>query len=99
MLTHRHDLGHNSIIGPLYAEDLSKLLEVLGRCFTDGEDCVAQPAHAKTAQLLVEELNAELGSEERYVFDNSQPHPPLLVFSKLDDGREERLRKKLDTDD
>lgn len=99
MLAHGHDLGHNRVIGPLDAKDLRKLLKILSRSLADGEDGVAEPAHAQTAELLVEKLYAELRSEKGYVFDDGQSDAPLLVLGKLDDRREEGLGEELDADD
>lgn len=99
MLSHGHDLGHDRLVSPLDAEDLGELLQVLGRSLTNREHGVAQPAHTQTAQLLVEELYAELRSKKGNVFDDGQADAPLLVLSELDDGREKGLRKELDADD
>lgn len=99
MLAHRHNLGNDCLVGPFNTEDFSELLQVLGRRFTDGENSVAQPAHAQAAKLLVEELYAELRGEEGDVFDDSEANAPLLVFGELNDGGEKGLREKLDSDD
>lgn len=98
VLAHSHHLGHNGLICPLHTEDFCKLLEVLGRCLTDGEDGVAQPAHTQAAQLLVEELDTELRGKERDVFDDGQSHAPLLVFCELNDGGKKGLRQELNAD-
>ena len=95
VLAHGHDLGHNGILGPLNAEYLGELLEILSRGLTNREDGVAEPAHAEAAQLLVEELYAKLGGKEGNVFNNGQTHTPLLVLGKLDDGRKKGLGEKL----
>lgn len=70
VLAHHHHLRHDCVIRPLHAEDFGQLLQVLSRGFADGEDGVAEPAHAQAAELLVEELNAQLACEERNVFDD-----------------------------
>lgn len=96
MLAHGHDFGYDGIVGPFDTKDLGELLEVLGGSLTDREDSVAKPAHTETAQLLVEEFDAELRGEKGNVFNDRQPHAPLLVLGKLDDGGEEGLGEKLD---
>jgi hypothetical protein len=60
VLAHSHHLRNNGIIGPLNAENLGQLLQVLGRRLTDREDGVAKPAHAQAAELLIKELYTEL---------------------------------------
>ena len=87
MRAHSHHLRNYRFAGPLNAEDLSKLLQVMSRSFTDGEDGVSEPTHAQRTQLLVEELNSELASEKGDVLDDSEPNSPLLVLRKLHDGR------------
>lgn len=99
MLAHGHNLGNNRLVGPFNTEDFGELLQVLGGGFTDGENSVAQPAHAQAAELLVKELDAKLRGEEGYVFDDGEANAPLLVFGELDDGREEGLREELNADD
>lgn len=99
MLTHGHDLGNDCLVGPLNAKDLGELLQVLGRCLTNGENGVTQPAHAQAAELLVEEFDAELRGKEGNVFDDGQTDAPLLVFGELDDGGKKGLRQKLDAND
>lgn len=66
---------------------------------TDRENGVAEPAHAQTAELLVEELDAELAGKQRNVLDDGQPDAPLLVLGELDNGREQRLGKEVDAND
>jgi hypothetical protein len=99
MLTHGHDLGDNCLVGPLNTENLRELLQVLGRSLTDGENGVTEPAHAQAAELLVEELDAELRGKKGNVFDNSETDTPLLVLGELDNGGEKGLRKELNADD
>ena len=69
MLAHSHHFGYNRFASPGNSKDLSKLLQVLGSCFSDREDCVTQPAHAKRAKLFVEEFDAKLACKERNVLD------------------------------
>lgn len=99
MLTHGHDLGDNCLVGPLNAKHLCELLQVLSRGLTDRENGVAEPAHAQAAELLVEELDAELRGKKGNVFDDGETDTPLLVFGELDNGGEEGLGKKLDAND
>ena len=94
MLTHCHDFGYDRLIRPLNAKDFCELLQVLSRGFTNGEDGVAQPAHAQTAEFFVKKLNAELRSKERNIFDDGQADAPLLVFSELNNSGEEGLRQE-----
>jgi len=70
MLTHRHNLRYDGLISPLDTKDLGKFLQVLGRGFSNGEDSVAEPAHAQAAELLVKELDTKLRSEKGYVFND-----------------------------
>ena len=88
MLSHCHDLGDDSIICPLYTEDLCELLQILGGGLTDRENGISQPAHAKAAQFLVEEVHTQLRRQERNVFDDGQPDAPLFVFRQLDNRGE-----------
>ena len=85
MSTHCHDLGDDGFVGPLNTKDFSQLLKVMCRSFTDRENCITQPAHAKCCQLLIKELHTKLASKERDIFDDGQSNSPLLVFCKLDD--------------
>jgi hypothetical protein len=71
----------------------------LGGRLTNGEDGVAEPAHAEIAELFIEELDAKLTGEKGNVFNDSEAHAPLLVLGQLNNSREERLRKKVDADD
>lgn len=99
MLAHGHDLGDDGLVGPLNTEDLCELLQVLGRSLADGENSVAEPAHAQTAELFVKELDAELRSKKGNVFDDCETDTPLLVLSELDNGGEEGLREELNAND
>lgn len=96
---HREDLRNDGSARPLYAEDLRQLLEVDRRALSDAEDVVTEPAHAEVAELVVEELNAELGGEQRNVLDDGLSDSPLLVLSEIDDGRKQGLREEVDADD
>lgn len=58
MLTHGHDLGYDGFSRPVDTEDLGQSLQIIGTGLTDAEDGIAEPAHAKTAQLLIKELDA-----------------------------------------
>jgi hypothetical protein len=51
--------------------------------FTDRENGISQPAHAQIAELLIEELNAQLTGEERDVLDNRKSYSPLLILGEL----------------
>lgn len=57
MRSHRHYLWNNGFVGPLNAENFCKFLKVVCRRFTDGENSVAQPPHAESRELFVEELD------------------------------------------
>lgn len=99
MLPHGHHLGDNGFLGPLDTEDLCELLQVLSSSFSDREDGIAQPSHAKITQLLIEELDAQLAGEKGDVFDDGKTHAPLLVLSQLDNCWKKRLREKFDAND
>jgi hypothetical protein len=99
VLTHGHDLRYDGLVCPFDAKYLGKLLQILSGGFADGEDGVAKPAHAETAELLVEKLHAKLRGEKRNVFDNGQPYTPLLVLGELDDSRKKRLREQFNAND
>ena len=98
MGAHGKNLGDDGPARPLDAEDLGQLLEVDGRSLSDGEDIVSEPAHAEVSELVVKELDAELGREQRDVLDDRLSHSPLLVLGKVDDRREERLGEEIDAD-
>lgn len=91
VVTHSHNLGDDSLAGPLNTENLSKLLQVVSSRFTNGEDGVSQPAHAQVAKLLIEELDTKLASQEGNVLDNGKSYSPLLILSELYDCRKKRL--------
>ena len=57
---HGDDLGDDGLLGPVGAELLHELLEVVGGRFADRIHMVDEPCHAEGVQLLVEELNAQL---------------------------------------
>ena len=83
-MTHRHDLGNDCLVGPFNTENLGELLQVLGRSLTDGENSVTELAHTQTAELLVEELDAELRGKKGNVFvdlliSGVEPHRLILV--------------------
>lgn len=93
MRTHGHDLGDDGLTGPLDTKYLGQLLQVVSSSLSDREDCVTQPAHAQSAELLVKELDTQLACQQRDVLDDSKSDSPLLVLCELCDGWEKRLRK------
>jgi len=97
--SHRENLRDDRPAGPLDSEDLSQLLEVDGSGLPDGEDVVSEPGHAEVSELVVEELDSELGREERDVLDDGLSNSPLLVLGEVDDGGEEGLGEEVDADD
>jgi len=99
MLAHGHDLGDDCFVGPLNTENLRELLQILSRSLANGENGITEPAHAQAAELLVEELDAELRGKKGNVFDDSETDTPLLVLSELDDGGEEGLGEELNAND
>lgn len=70
MFAHHDDLGYNGIARPPDPKDFSQLLEVFGSCFTYREDSVTEPAHAKRAQLIVEEVLSKLAGEQWNILNN-----------------------------
>lgn len=46
-----------------------------------------------------ETVTHQLAGQKRHVFNDGQPHPPLGIFCKLNNGREERLGELADPDD
>ena len=60
MLAHGHDFRNDSLISPLNTKYFGQLLKILSRGLADREDGITEPAHAKTAQFFVKELNAKL---------------------------------------
>lgn len=99
VLPHGHHLGNDRLFGPLHAEHFCKLFQVLGSSFSDRENSIAQPSHAKIAQLLIEELDSQLTGKEGNVFDDGKTHAPLLVLCQLNNGRKEGLGEKIDAND
>lgn len=96
VVAHSHNLGDDSLTGPLDTKDLSKFLQVVSSRFTDGEDCISKPAHAQVTELLVEKLDTKLAGQERDILNNGKSYPPLLILSELYDCREKRLREQID---
>ena len=92
MLPHGHNLGDNGVIGPFHSKYLCELPKVLSGRFSNRENSVTEPSHAKVAKLFVEELNSELTGKKRDVFNYGKTNAPLLVLSQLDNSREQRLR-------
>ena len=86
MLGHCCDLGYDCAASPFHAEDLRELFEILRAGFSDAEHSVSKPGHAQTAKLLIEELDAQLRCQKRYVLDDGQPDAPLFVLGQLHDG-------------
>ena len=60
---------------------------------------IYQPCHAKTVELLIEELDTKLTCQQGHVLDDGQPDPPLGVLCQLHDGGEERLAQLFDAND
>ena len=56
---------------------------------------ILQPLHALRAQLLLEQLSAQLAGQQGDVLDDGQAHPPVLVLSQLLDGRQQALGQQL----
>lgn len=96
VVAHSHNLGDDSLTGPLNTKDLSKLLQVVSSRFTNGENCISKPAHTQVAELLVEKLDTKLAGQERDILNNGKSYPPLLIFSELYDCGEKRLREQID---
>lgn len=88
MIAHSHHLGNDSLVCPVHAEDLRKLPQVDSSSFTNREHGIAQPAHAKVAQLLVKEVDAELACQQGNIFDDGKSHSPLLVLGQLHNSGE-----------
>ena len=93
MFSHSHDFWDDGLFGPVYSKDLGELLQILCSCFADGEHGIAKPVHTKAGELLVEEIHAQLTSEQRNVLDDGQPDTPLLVLGQLNDCRKKGLRE------
>ena len=60
---------------------------------------INQPSHAEAVQLLVEEVDPELASQERHVLYDGQSDPPLGVLRQLHYSGQQRLAQLLDADD
>ena len=60
---------------------------------------VLKPDHALGPELVLEEVGAELGGEERDVLDDGEPHAPVAVLCELLDGGQEALGQQVDADD
>jgi len=80
VIAHGHHLGDNGLTRPIDTKDLCKLLQIVCRCLTDGEDSVTEPAHTEGTQLLIEELDTQLARQQRDVLDDGQANTPLLVL-------------------
>ena len=60
VFAHYDNLRNNGVARPTNSEDFSQLLQILGSCFTYRENSITEPAHAKGAQLVVEEVLSKL---------------------------------------
>lgn len=98
MLSHGHHLGDNRALRPFHPKHFSQLPQVSGCCLPNGEDGVAEPSHAEVTELLIEELNAQLASKKRDIFDDGKSNTPLLIFSQLNNSGQERLGQEVDAD-
>lgn len=99
MIAHSHHLGDDRLTCPLNPENFGQFFKIVGRCLADGEHRITEPSHTQGTELLVEELNSELACQQRDILDDGQANPPLFVLGELNDGWEERLREKVDTND
>lgn len=88
MLTHPHHLGDDRALSPVDTKYFRQLPQILSSSLANGENCITEPAHAKLAELFVEELDSQLACKQGDVFDNRETHSPLLVFGQLDNSRE-----------
>ena len=95
---HVEHLGYDGVLGPLVAELLDELLEVVGCGLANREHVVEQPVGVQVVELLVEELDAELAGEQRHVLDDGEAHAPLGVLGELHYRRQQRLRQRLHAD-
>lgn len=86
MLPHGHHFRNDRLTCPFHAKYFCELLQVLRGSLSDREDSISQPTHAQITELLVEELDTQLASEEGNIFDDSQTDSPLLVFGQLHNG-------------
>jgi len=82
---------------PLHSKHFRQLFEVVGGCFSDGEDGISQPSHAQVSELLVEEVHSQLSSQEGNVLYDGQSHSPLFVLSQLHNRRKQILREEIDS--
>ena len=98
MLSHGHNLGNNGVLGPFHTKHLCELPKVLGGRFSNRENSITKPTHTEVAKLFIEELNSELTGKKRNIFNYGKTNSPLLVLSQLDNGRQQRLREKLNSD-
>ncbi len=57
---HGDHFRDDRLLGPVRAELLDQLLQVVGGGLADGVDVIDEPSHAEAIQLLVEELHAKL---------------------------------------
>jgi hypothetical protein len=89
---HIHDLWDNRLFCPFNTKHIRQLFQVYRRSFSDGENGIAKPCHTQGTQLIVKELNAELGSDEGNVFDDGLSDSPLLVLREFHDGGKDGLR-------
>ena len=93
---HLHHLGDDCVLGPLRTKLLYQLLQVLGGRVANREHMVHKPRHAEGVELLVEELDTQLPSEQRHVLDDGEADAPLGVLGQLHDGRQQALGQLLD---
>ena len=83
----------------LLSREMTLHLQIVGCGLSDGEDMINQPSHAEAVQLLVEEVDPELASQERHVLYDGQSDPPLGVLRQLHYSGQQRLAQLLDADD
>lgn len=63
VFAHHDDLWNNGVARPPNSKNFSQFLQVFGSCFPYRENRVTQPAHAKRAQLIIEEILSKLACE------------------------------------
>lgn len=56
--THGENLGNDGHTTPLDTKDFSQFAQVDCGRFSDGENGISEPGHAKVTELIVEELDA-----------------------------------------
>jgi hypothetical protein len=95
VLAHGQHFRDDSVARPVDSEDLGQLLEIYGCSLADGEDGVTEPRHAEVTELVVEEADAELSSQERNVLDDGLAHTPLFVLGELHDRGQKSLSEQL----